>query len=264
MGGCRSRAFASTPDLQMTARVHGEERAQAVASRTAAMTPSRDLHSSRRFSPAHPGWPSLSRIFGALAAALAFTVCAPPASVTDGDWNGRVLFEPLAKPDFVLTDTDGEPFDFRAETEGHLTLLFFGYTYCPDVCPVHMSNLATVLADLPVDVARGVKVVFVTTDPERDTPERLSEWLAGFDRSFIGLRGTAEEINRIEGELLLPTSIVQANDDPSEYFVGHAAQVIAFGPDGVARVVYPWGTRQRDWVLDLPRLAAGDLPAPSG
>ena len=79
-----------------------------------------------------------------------------------------------------------------------MTLLFFGYTYCPDVCPIHMANIAAVKKKLPPDVASRLKVVFVTTDPERDTPERITQWLSHFDRSFIGLTGTLEEVNEIQ------------------------------------------------------------------
>ena len=61
-------------------------------------------------------------------------------------WQGVLLAEPQPRPDFTLTDTSGQPFDFRAETQGKLTLLFFGYTHCPDVCPIHMANLSAALA----------------------------------------------------------------------------------------------------------------------
>lgn len=190
----------------------------------------------------------------------------------DGDvagagWSGRMLEEPLARPDFVLTDTRGEPFDFRAETEGDVTLLFFGYTHCPDVCPVHMANLAEVLRDLPLEVSRRVRVVFVTTDPARDTPERLREWLGAMHPRFVGLTGSRAEIRAVEEGLGLAPSVVAEpaeSGDPSDYFVGHAAQVLAFSADGPARLAYPWGTRQRDWLRDLPRLVAEGADAPSG
>lgn len=176
----------------------------------------------------------------------------------DGPWAGRELVEPLPRPDFTLTDTRGRPYDFRAETAGKLTLLFFGYTHCPDVCPVHMANIAEVMGDLPTEIARDMVVVFVTTDPERDSPERIREWLDGFDPSFVGLRGSHEEVNAIEHSLGLPHSVVdtvEAERGGEEVFVGHAAQVLAFQADDTARVAYPWGTRQRDWRRDLPKLA---------
>lgn len=180
-----------------------------------------------------------------------------------GAWAGERLDEPVSRPDFVLTDDRGRPFDFRAETRGHVTLLFFGYTHCPDVCPVQMANLAEVLRDLPLEISRELKVVFVTTDPERDTPERLREWLGALHPAFIGLRGTRQEVRALEESLGITPSVVRESD-PGGYFVGHAAQVIAFGADGPARLVYPWGTRQRDWLRDLPRLVRETSPERAG
>src|SRR5215472_2063736 len=85
------------------------------------------------------------------------------------EYRGGLVTPPLPKPRFVLTDTSGARFDFWQNTQGYLTLLFFGYTYCPDQCPMHMANLATALKKLPAGTVEQVKLVFVTTDPERDT-----------------------------------------------------------------------------------------------
>jgi protein SCO1/2 len=171
---------------------------------------------------------------------------------------GRMLAEPIAKPDFTLTDTDGRAFDFRRETEGRLTLLFFGYTNCPDVCPVHMQNLGAVLAPYPYEMRQRIRVVFVTTDPERDTPERLRAWLDAIDPSFIGLSGPVDDVNRIQALVNLPAAVRDVEREDGAYLVGHAAQVLAFTPDGFGRVAYPFGTRQEDWVRDLPRLLEQD------
>src|SRR5438094_4891203 len=89
------------------------------------------------------------------------------------NYRGGLVTPPLPKPAFVLTDTSGAAFDFRQRTEGHVTLLFFGYTYCPDQCPMHMANLGSALKKMPAAMADRVKLVFVTTDPERDLPAVL-------------------------------------------------------------------------------------------
>jgi protein SCO1/2 len=170
-------------------------------------------------------------------------------------WRGIVLDNPPPKPDFMLTDAEGDPFDFRAETDGYVTFLFFGYTSCPDVCPVHMASLAAVRRDLPAELQRRMKVVFVSTDPERDTPRRIREWLANFDPDFIGLRGEKSTVDSIQLAMGLPASIYQPPDEDGFYVVGHASQVIGFSPDGSVRVIYPFGTRQADWKHDIPRLA---------
>jgi protein SCO1/2 len=168
-------------------------------------------------------------------------------------YRGILLPDAEPRPDFVLTDMNGEAFDFRAETEGKLALLFFGYTFCPDVCPVHMASIAAVKRDLSVDEQRRMRVVFVTADPRRDTAERLLSWLGNFDPDFVGLRGTEAEVDSIMLGLALPAAIRDTAAGP-DYAVGHASQVIAFPPGDGFRVIYPFGTRQADWKHDLARL----------
>src|ERR1700682_4066490 len=83
-------------------------------------------------------------------------------------YRGGLATPPLPKPRFILADTSGRPFDFAENTEGYVTLLFFGYTFCPDQCPMHMANIGGALKKLPAGTADQVKLVFVTTDPARD------------------------------------------------------------------------------------------------
>jgi len=103
-------------------------------------------------------------------------------------------------------------------------------------------------------------MVFVTTDPARDTPERLRGWLNNFDRRFIGLRGGIDEVNSLQTSLGLPQSQMEAMPNmpagprPLTYGVGHAAQVLAFTPDDSLRAEYPSGFTLDDWSNDLPRL----------
>jgi protein SCO1/2 len=201
-----------------------------------------------------------------VAAALVSAACGARSDARSGDagnplgLRGRVLPEPLPKPALVLTDTQGRPFDFRRATDGYLTLLYFGYTYCPDVCPVQMANLGAVLAQLAPSVADRIRVVFVTTDPARDTPARLRQWLDNFDPSFIGLTGDTAQVAAAERALLLPTSVIGPADSSGAYQVGHAAAVVAFTPDNRARVLYPFGIRQADWAHDLPKLLTMKWP----
>jgi protein SCO1/2 len=169
-----------------------------------------------------------------------------------GDTWGGAQVNPGDYPraQFTLTDTNGQPYDFAAQTQGKLTLLFFGYTHCPDVCPVQM---ATLTAALQTPAMPNPTVVFVTTDPARDTPERLREWLDGYDADYVGLTGTLDQITEAEIAARVPPSTIfdQASGD---YEVGHAAQVIAYAPDDQAHVVYPSGVRRQDWLSDLPRM----------
>ena len=179
-------------------------------------------------------------------------------------WRGVVLEAPIPKVDFTLPDTDGQPFHFVAETEGLLTLLFFGYTSCPDICPIHLASIAAVVRDFPHEVRSRIRVVFVSTDPARDTPERIRDWLDNFDTSFVGLRGPIEEVNEIERRFRLAPSFVADGQESENYLVGHAAQVLAFTTDNMAHITYPFGIRQSDWVSDLPRLVRDGFSMPAG
>ena len=200
--------------------------------------------------------------------------CAPKEQPAPAAYSGMTLTAPRAKPDFTFTSTAGTPYNFRRETDGKLTLLFFGYTYCPDVCPMHMANIAAVLKKLPYADQQRVRVVFVTTDPERDTPDRLRTWLGQIDPNFVGVAGPMDQINGLQQSLgLAPAKIEPApgatdtsktpdsrrrptpdsSRQPS-YGVAHAAVVLAFTPDDSLRVVYPFGIRQQDWAKDIPQL----------
>jgi cytochrome oxidase Cu insertion factor (SCO1/SenC/PrrC family)/copper(I)-binding protein len=189
-----------------------------------------------------------------LPAVLALTACTGRG---DGDarYRGVALPSPLPKPSFTLVDVTGQPYDFAAQTRDKVALLFFGYTHCPDVCPLHMANIAAVLKRMPAEDRARIVTVFVTTDPERDTPQRLRDWLGNFDPSFVGLTGSREDITRVLGMVGLPEATREyPTADSANYFIGHGAQVFAFARDANAYTIYPFGIRQEDWANDLPKL----------
>lgn len=184
---------------------------------------------------------------------------APPKPFNGEGLSGPQIVPPLPKPDMVLTTTDGKPFDLRKDTEGYITLLFFGYTNCPDVCPVHMANIAGAMKKLGPDITKRIKVVFVTVDPRRDTPEVIRTWLDHFDDRFIGLRGDSATVASAFTQLRLGQAMREPGADsaapnPVLYTIGHAAIVLAYGTDDLAHVVYPFGIRQADWTKDLTLL----------
>lgn len=167
-------------------------------------------------------------------------------------FRGGVLEPSRPRPDFTLTTTAGEPFEFAKATSGTLTMLFFGYTNCPDVCPVHMANLAQIRKSLAPSVNQQLRVVFVTTDPERDTPEVLRQWLDAIGGDIIGLTGTPEEIRLAQEAARVQPAYKEG--EGADYSVGHMAWVIAITPDNQTRLMYPFGTRQEDWGHDIPLL----------
>jgi protein SCO1/2 len=195
----------------------------------------------------------------ALALMVSVAGCKPaePKAVDLEGLTGPKVTPPIAKPDFVLNTTEGKPFNFRQETEGYATLLFFGYTHCPDVCPVHLANIAAALKTVGPSVGEHLKVVFVTTDPARDTPEVVRTWLDKFDKRFIGLVGKREEVNAVLQQMRLPPFAVDSTPGDSNYYVDHVAMVLAFTRDDLAHVVYPFGVRQNDWANDLVILTKG-------
>src|ERR1700758_1094058 len=178
------------------------------------------------------------------------SACLPAQS---SDYRGGLVTPPLPKPRFVLTDTSGASFDFWNRTQGSVTLLFFGYTYCPDQCPMHMANLGAALKKLPPGLASQVKLVFVTTGAPRDTRLDLRRWLDHFDKRFVGLTGTADALDAAQKAAGVP--LAQKTDPRSgNYSVTHANFVVAYTKDNFGHVIYPGGVSEADWVHDLPLL----------
>jgi len=189
----------------------------------------------------------------ALCAALTLTSLAGCGrDVVSDELQGVAIETPEHKPSFTLTDTRGDRFDFVERTEGKLTLLYFGYLSCPDICPVHLAQIAEVFDQVPA-VARESVVVFVSVDPGRDTPDSIRAYLDRFDTRFIGLTGTTAELEAAQLAAGVPVATMVGDGD--DYTVDHAGWVIAFAPDGLNHSIYPFGTRQSEWLNDLQILA---------
>ncbi|MFE9771101.1 SCO family protein [Streptomyces sp. NPDC005931] len=176
------------------------------------------------------------------------------------DKAATVLDKPFEKPDLVLTDTHGKKYDFRKETAGRPTLIYFGYTHCPDVCPLTMNNIAVAKKQLPEDQQDALRIVFVTTDPERDTSAALGSWLKGIDSQVVGLTGDFATIQA--GARTLGISIdPPRKDDNGKTVSDHGTQVIAFSPktDG-GYVLYGEDATVEDYTKDLPKIIKGQNP----
>lgn len=174
----------------------------------------------------------------------------------DDGWYGLPLTVERTLPDVTLRTTSGRPFRLDTELTGGPTLLFFGYSSCPDICPVHLASIASAMEQTRTRYDQ-VRVVFVSVDPERDTPERIDAFLAHFDERMIGLHAELPVVEEALAQLDLPGPIVEGPDPRGEGdLIGHPAQVIGFDAAGRARRVWPFGTRRADWVADLPRIVA--------
>jgi protein SCO1/2 len=163
---------------------------------------------------------------------------------------------PQSKPAFTLTDTSGQAYNFANQTAGKITLLYFGYTHCPDVCPLIMAYLAQALKTLPPKVSSQVDVVFVTVDPARDTPQVLHSWLTGIDPSYVGLTGSVQQIIAAEKASGVPSTRVETSA-PNGYTIQHSAEVLAFSRDDKAHVVFDSSTLPADYEHDLKLLVKG-------
>jgi protein SCO1/2 len=208
--------------------------------------------------------PALSALL--VAGALVLSGCSGPAAGDEGhdhadapavveapedSFAGLDLAEPYRRPTFTLTDTTGAAYDFRAATEGRPTLLFFGYTNCPDICPTTMADVAVALRGLDPALAAAVQVVFVTTDPAFDTPEVLGEYLGRFDADlptrFVGLTGEQDLIDQAQ----LAAGVPLAEDDGRL----HSSLLLLYGADDEAQVAFDAGNTARDIADDLRTVA---------
>lgn len=166
--------------------------------------------------------------------------------------HGLTLELPRATDDFTLQTSAGEPMslsDFR----GQFVLLFFGYTYCPDVCPMTMNDLAAMADELGERRMQDVQVIFVSVDPQRDTPEHLANFLPHFHPDFLGMTGTVEEIQPVASQFGIFFESHGGEGD-SGYLVDHSTSVTLIDPQGRVRMVFPYGVTGPEIASDLQYL----------
>lgn len=171
---------------------------------------------------------------------------------TGSRYQGVGLTPPQPRPQFSLTDTAGHRFRFGTATAGKPTLLFFGYTHCPDVCPTTLADIAEALRTSPVKLRAATQIVFVTTDIKRDTAAVLKAYLAKFDpdlpTKFIGLTGAQAEIDAAQAA----AHVTLAEDEGQT----HSAEVLLYGSDDYARVAFLQGNDESTQIAhDLPLVA---------
>lgn len=206
--------------------------------------------------------PRAVAVAAALVAALA-TGCAgggsQPASspaAKDVALHGANPATSQPRPDFTLVDTSGHSYEFGPRTHGKVTLLYFGYTNCPDECPTSMADIAQALRSVGPAVSSQVTVVFATTDPWRDNAKVLRRWLDRFrpPTPFVGLTGTQAQIAGAETTMGMPISSREARakgQQPGQYSVSHFAAVIVYGRDDRLATLYPSGVVPADIAADL-------------
>ncbi len=172
----------------------------------------------------------------------------PPLSDASGD----VIRGPFSiGGEFDLLDHNGGRTRL-SDLAGDPVLLFFGYTHCPDICPSALADMRLVVGSLGTDADR-VRVVFISVDPERDTPEKLREYVTHFGSGFIGLTGSAEEIDNVT-RLYGAIYEIRLHDKGEDYPVGHSAFTYLIGPDGGLEALFPYGTTWQAVAAETERL----------
>ncbi|HEX3221365.1 MAG TPA: SCO family protein [Nocardioides sp.] len=190
----------------------------------------------------------------AVLAALLLPVALAGCSKSSADtFSGAVLHTPYHAPATELTDTDGRPFSLASSTDKRLTLVFFGYTHCPDECPTTMATLASAMLQLDDADRANVQVVFVTTDPARDTGPVIRDWLDHFDRDFVGLTGPLPTLKQVAEQVGVP--VVRGRRLPSGgYDVTHGTQVLGMDGKNQIPVVWTLGTTAPEFAHDIHQL----------
>lgn len=199
-----------------------------------------------------------SKLIALLAATMLLAGCSSEAETPE--LNGVVLDRPYAAPATPLTDTDGAPYSLTEETDRRLTLVFFGFIHCPDICHTVMSALTSGLTRLDDEERDQVDVVFVTTDPARDTEQVLRRYLDRYDDSYVGLTGKLDTIIDIAKPLAV--AVEKGEKLPSGgYDVAHSTHVLGIASDDTAPILWTQDTSAAQFAEDFGVLLSGSGPA---
>jgi protein SCO1 len=166
-------------------------------------------------------------------------------------FHGMIMQSPSKATDFTLSSGNGQPVSL-SDFQGKVVLLYFGYTTCPDVCPTTLAEIHQSLVALGKK-ADDVQVLMVTVDPERDTPEVMSEYVTHFDSRFIGLVGTPDQTAEVATYYGIYYEKEEGNSALG-YLVNHTATVTAIDKEGYLRVIFPFGTTAKDIAADVEYL----------
>ncbi|MBK7319081.1 MAG: SCO family protein [Anaerolineales bacterium] len=162
-------------------------------------------------------------------------------------FHGTVIQSPETSYDFTLTGGNGDVSlsDFR----GKLVLIYFGYTFCPDICPATLGNVNQALKQIGAK-AEDIQLIMVSLDPQRDTPEKLEQYVAHFNPTFIGITGTQEQVDTV-------TSLYgifyekKEGSEATSYLIDHTATLMVIDREGYLKLVFPFGVTADEIADDL-------------
>jgi protein SCO1/2 len=173
----------------------------------------------------------------------------------DDGYHGVLLTEPYTVPTQKFEDTAGAGYSLADDPDTPLTLVFFGYTHCPDICQIVMSTIASALNRLEAGNQSQVSVVFVTTDPERDTGPVLRDYLDQFDPAYVGLTSDIDTVIAVGDPL--GVYVAKGEQMPSGgYEVDHGTPIVGITPDGTAPLVWQEGTSPAELAEDIEKYLA--------
>lgn len=184
-----------------------------------------------------------------LAAAMMVLLSASGVRAAGLGFRGGTVDPPRPAPEIVLRTHDGTPFRLSRH-RGEVVALTFGYTFCPDVCPTTLAELARVRARLG-PAGQRLRVVFVTVDPERDSAERLRAYTQTFDRTFVGLTGTPDQLAAVRNAYGVVARTRPTPGSSATYLVEHSALVYVVDAEGQLRLILPFGTSVEDMTHDI-------------
>lgn len=184
-------------------------------------------------------------------AAMAATMAVMATACASGDKFASTVVSAPA-PNFTLQDGSGRSISL-AEMRGKVVVVYFGYTHCPDVCPTTMSTYARAIEQLPENLRDDIRVVMVSVDPRRDTPEIMAKYVAHFSPEFVGLSGSEDEINAVIAAWNLNVECGEPSADGS-YSVGHPASSFVLDKSGRQRLIVPHDMPVETLAADLKLL----------
>jgi len=154
-------------------------------------------------------------------------------------------------PDLKMVDQDGQPVSLGS-LKDKWTLLFFGYTFCPDICPTTLAQLRQIKSELPTETVEKLRIVLVSVDPNRDTPQQLKTYLGYFDKQFVGLTAPVDSIQKLANAVSIP--FIPADTSKPNYTVDHSGNLALLGPDGTQRGFIRAPLNNQKLIAQLPGL----------
>jgi protein SCO1/2 len=191
---------------------------------------------------------------------LALSACAPAPTPTaaPSPEGVRPLDPPVTLPAFALTDQNEQPFTLE-NFRDRWTVLAFGYTHCPDVCPIMLANFTLVKRALG-ERADAITFIFVSVDGARDTPAVMRRHLANFDPTFLGLTGDESAVRPLAQAFGVRYEIVKPEGTQADYLINHTASSFLVNPKGALVRIYSYGTEPEVIAADLKALIANEAP----